>query len=268
MWSSIHRPPIKALSFDEIKLAAQDLTVEGKGAWTFFEKKIKSSFDLQLESIDIEDSLVDLGFNSSLRKGEASVSVAVEWPGDPRQFDLSKVSGSSSISMKDGSVSEINPGKAGRLLALLNLGALSRRLSLDFKDVTNKGFAFDSIKGTLNLSEGGQLKTDKISIKASSADIKIKGITNIIDQTYDQNITVTPSVTGTLTAAGAIVGGPVGAAAGLIADRVGSAVGLNKVSNIEYKMTGTWQQPVIEKVSKRKSDPAARVGQQSGPQLR
>jgi uncharacterized protein (TIGR02099 family) len=255
----------QGLSFDEIKLAAQDLTVVGSGLWTNTKQKNKSAFDLQLESIDVEDSLVDLGFKSSLRKGEASASVAIEWPGAPHQFDLSKVSGNSSFKIKDGSVHELDPGNAGRLLALLNLGAISRRLSLDFKDVTNKGFAFDSIKGTLKLFEGGRLQTDKISIKASSADIKINGETNLIDQTYDQDITVTPAVTGTLTAAGAIVGGPVGAAAGLLVDRVGSAVGFNKVTNIEYKMSGTWQQPVIDKVSKKKNKAATTTGQRSGP---
>jgi uncharacterized protein (TIGR02099 family) len=255
----------QGLSFDEIKFAAQDLTVQGKGAWTYAGENTKSAFELQLESIDIEDSLRDLGFKSSLRKGEASASVAIGWPGDPHQFDLSKLSGSSSFKVKDGSVSELDPGNAGRLLALLNLSAISRRLSLDFKDVTNKGFAFDSIKGTLNLSEGGKLQTDKISIKASAADIKINGETNLVDETYDQNITVTPAVTSTLTAAGALVGGPVGAAAGLLVDRVGSAVGLNKITNVEYKMTGTWQEPVIKKVSRKKSNAAATVGQQSGP---
>lgn len=255
----------QGLSFDEIQLAAKDLTIQGKGAWTFADQKAKSAFELQLDSIDVEDSLEDLGFKSSLRKGEANASVVVAWPGGPHQFDLSKLSGNSSFKVKDGSVSELDPGNAGRLLALLNLGAISRRLSLDFKDVTNKGFAFDTIKGTLTLFEGGRLHTDKISIKASAADIKINGQTNLIDETYDQNIIVTPAVTGTLTAAGAIVGGPVGAAAGLLVDRVGSAVGLNKMTNIEYKMTGTWQEPILEKVIKKTSNPVTPTGQQSGP---
>ncbi len=254
----------QGLSFDEIKLAAQDLTIQGKGTWTLAEQKNKSAFDFQFESIDVEDSLEDLGFKSSLRKGELSASMALSWPAEPHQFDLSKVSGNTSVKIKDGSISQLDPGNAGRLLALLNLGAITRRLSLDFKDVTNKGFAFDSIKGTMHLSEGGQLQTDKISIKASAADIKIKGKTNLIDQTYDQNITVTPAMTGTFTAAGAIVGGPVGAAAGLLVDRFGSEVGLNKITNIEYKMTGTWKEPVLKKVSRKTNKAATTAGQKSG----
>ncbi|MDW3094180.1 MAG: YhdP family protein [Gammaproteobacteria bacterium] len=253
------------LVFDKIKLAAQDMTLSGNGSWLLADQNATTSFDLQLESIDVEDSLIDLGFKSSLRKGELSATMNLDWDAAPHQFELDKLSGVADFKMKDGSVTEVNPGNAGRLLALLNLGAISRRLSLDFKDVTNKGFTFDSIKGVLNLSKGGNLQTDKISIKASSADIKINGETNLIEQTYNQNITVTPAVTGTLTAAGAIVGGPVGAAAGMIVDRVGSAVGLNKVSNIEYKMTGTWQSPVIEKVNKRKNNAPETVGPKSGP---
>ena len=255
----------QGLNFDEIKLAAQDMTVAGNGTWLLTNQTAKTSLDLQLESIDVEDSLTDLGFESSLRKGELSSTMNIHWDAAPHQFELNKLGGIANFKMKDGSVTEVNPGNAGRLLALLNLGAISRRLSLDFKDVTNKGFTFDSIKGVLNLSKGGTLQTDKISIKASSADIKINGETNLIDQTYNQNITVTPAVTGTLTAAGAIVGGPVGAAAGMLVDRVGSAVGLNKVTNIEYKMTGTWQAPVIEKVNKRKNNATETVGKQSGP---
>ena len=85
-------------------------------------------------------------------------------------------------------------------------------------------------------------------------------------QTYNQTVYVTPAVSGTLPAAGAIVGGPIGAGVGILADRVATAVGLNKVSKLEYKMTGTWQEPVIEPVSKIKKTPAAEnIGQQSAP---
>ncbi len=256
----------QGLVFDEIKLAAQDMTLSGTGSWlTVDDSAAKTSFNLQIDSIDIEDTLADLGFKSSVRKGQASVTSNLYWNAAPHQFDMALLYGDADFNMKDGSVSEIDPGNAGRLLALLNLGAIGRRLSLDFKDVTNKGFSFDLIKGQLNLSEGGDLHTDKITIKSSAADIKIKGSTNLIDQTYDQHITVTPAVTSTLTAAGAIVGGPIGAAAGLLADRVGSAVGLNKATNIEYKMTGTWQEPVIEKVSKKVTPAVETSGQQSGP---
>lgn len=242
----------RGIYFDLIELAAQDLTATGTGVWEQSETQEASSlFDIRMESIDVEDSLVEMGFTSSLKKGEATTHTELHWPGAPHQFDLSKMTGYSKVNIINGSVEEIDPGGAGRLLALLNLGAISSRLSLDFKDVTNKGFTFDSIKGKLNLLEGGEVITEKIKIKASAADIEISGKTNLIDKTYDQTISVIPTVSGTFTAAGAIVGGPVGAAAGMLAERFATLVGLNKVTKTEYKMTGTWEQPVIEKVSKK-----------------
>ena len=256
------------LSFDEIKMAADDLTVVGTGTWQMFNPSSPtSSFDIQLDSSDIEDSLIDLGFNSALRKGKANANVNVKYPGAPHQIKLSEMSGQGILKMTEGSVKEIEPGGAGRLLALLNLGAISRRLSLDFKDVTNKGLTFDTIEGQLDLSVGGDLSTKSIAITSSVADIDIQGKTNLVDQTYDQNILVIPAVvSGSLPAAGAIVGGPVGAAAGLLAERVASAVGINKVTKIEYKMTGTWQDPIIERISKKKDAPVSTTsGQPSVP---
>jgi len=241
----------QGMLFDDIKLTAQDMKASGSGVWSKVDDKHQTELTFLIDSIDLVDTLVDLGFNSSIKKGEAKINGHIAWPATPYQFELGKSQGHASFDIVDGSVSEINPGNAGRLLALLNLGAISRRLSLDFKDVTNKGFTFDSIKGDVNLVPGGDLNTDKIAIKASAADIEIKGKTNLVEQTYDQTVFVTPAVSGTLPAAGAIVGGPVGAAAGIIADRVATAVGLNKVSKIEYKMTGTWQEPVSEKVVKK-----------------
>lgn len=254
----------QGMMFDSIELSAQDMTATAAGDWLVESDQHKTRFNFEVNSIDLEDTLVDLGFNSSIKKGEAYANGDIAWNAAPYQFDLGKSFGSTSFKVKKGSVSEINPGNAGRLLALLNLGAISRRLSLDFKDVTNKGFTFDSIKGDLNLMQGGDLNTSKIGIKASAADIVINGKTNLVNQTYDQTVFVTPAVSGTLPAAGAIVGGPVGAAAGILADRVVTAVGLNKVSKIEYKMTGTWQDPVIEKVARKKAKTATgKTGQQS-----
>lgn len=256
------------MSFDEIKISADDLAVVGSGTWHLLSpSEALSSFDFQLDSSDIEDSLIDLGFNSALRKGKAKADISIKYPGAPHQIKLSDMSGQSTIKMTEGSVKEIEPGGAGRLLALLNLGAISRRLSLDFKDVTNKGFAFDSIEGQLNLATGGDLSSDSIAIISSVADINIKGKTNVVDQTYDQKIRVIPAVvSGSLPAAGAIVGGPVGAAAGLLAERVASAVGINKVTKIEYKMTGTWEEPLIERISKKKQESVTpTTSQPTGP---
>jgi uncharacterized protein YhdP len=89
---------------------------------------------------------------------------------------------------------------------------------------------------------------DKITVDSSAAVIEFSGTTNIVQQSYDQKVAVTPSVTDSLPAAGALVGGPIGAAAGFVVDKVAKVVGLNKALTYHYTMTGTWEQPNIEKV--------------------
>ena len=252
----------EGLLFDQIHFEAQDLKVDGTGKWHVVdEDRQQSKFDLQLVSIDVEDSLEDLGFSSALRKGELDSEIELFWNGAPYQFSLTDMAGHATLDMREGVVKEVEPG-AGRLLALLNLGAITRRLSLDFTDVTKKGFTFDSIKGQLHLQQGGIMQTDNIAIKSSAAEIKIDGHTNVIDRTYDQSIFMTPNVTGTLPAVGAVAG-PVGVGVGIIVDRAAKVVGLNKVVQAEYKMTGTWEQPELTRV-KRKLDKQASAAQ---PQL-
>lgn len=239
----------KGLSFNKIQLEAQDLKIHGSGAWRLVDlEKAQSFFNLELVSIDIEDSLEDIGFKSSVHSGELDSIINLRWDGAPQQFSLDSGQGSATVNAYDGRIKEVNPGNAGRLLALLNLSAITRRLSLDFKDVTKEGFSFDKITGTFHLKPGGILQADDVTMESSSAKVVISGYTNLKNKTYDQKILVTPAISGTLPAAGAIVGGPVGAAAGLLADQVVKAVGLNRVSVIEYKMTGTWENPKLEKL--------------------
>ena len=109
---------------------------------------------------------------------------------------------------------------------------------------------FNTISGDLDLQSGGEMKMEQVIIDSSAAVIEFTGTTNIVARTYAQNIFVTPSVTESLPAAGAIVGGPIGAAAGFVVDKVAKVVGLDKALKYQYSMTGTWVQPEIVKIKK------------------
>ncbi|MEM8844864.1 MAG: YhdP family protein [Pseudomonadota bacterium] len=248
------QPTEQGMSIDPINLAADDLKVQGSGTWNHLSNgDAQSAFSFNLRSSDLEDTFDDLGFKAGIKNGDARANLNLSWIGAPYDMSLALLEGEGEVRIKDGSIKEIDPG-AGRLLALLNLSALTRRLSLDFKDVTKKGFAFDSIEGKIRLSKGGELYSRKIEIKSSAAEIRISGTTNLVEQTYDQEIIVVPSLSGTLPVAGAVVGGPVGAAAGVVVDRLARIVGLNRVVEYDYKMTGTWQNPVIKKLKSREVD--------------
>jgi uncharacterized protein YhdP len=244
----VGEPIHDGLQFSQIEFGLVDLDAQGNGSWRQMDDgAVWSQFNVDMQTTDLADALESLGFESGLRNGNGDIKAQFTWPNAPHKLNLAEIIGSGSIDINDGSVVEVDPG-AARLLALFNLSALTRRLSLDFKDVTAKGFAFNKIHGDLKLQSGGDLNMDKITVDSSAAVIEFSGTTNIVQQSYDQKVAVTPSVTDSLPAAGALVGGPIGAAAGFVVDKVAKVVGLNKALTYHYTMTGTWEQPNIEKV--------------------
>ena len=88
-----------------------------------------------------------------------------------------------------------------------------------------------------------------------SANIDILGSVNLLEETYDQIITITPNVSSTLPAAGAAVGGPMGLSVGttlFIVDRViGELFGKGILNLVSYshKLTGTWYNPQLNIVN-------------------
>ena len=238
----------RGLIFDPILFKAVKLDAQGRGSWQLDqENQSDSNFQLTFNSSDIEESLKSLGWSVALKNSDAVVESIVRWPGAPHQIALDKATGISHINLGPGVVKDVEPG-AGRFLALFNLGAISRRLTLDFSDVGKKGFRYDRIEGQFELLSGGDVHTDELKITSSAANITVQGDTNIVAKTYHQDILVEPAVTNSLPAAGAIIAGPVGIAAGFLAKAFASAVGLDKVTHMKYEMRGTWEQPEFTKV--------------------
>jgi len=69
----------------------------------------------------------------------------------------------------------------------------------------------------------------------------------LVDQDFDQLVTVTPSISTAIPLAGAIAGGPaVGAALLLVQKLIGKQV--DKVSTTRYTVTGPWDKANIVKL--------------------
>ena len=101
--------------------------------------------------------------------------------------------------------------------------------------------------------ENGTASTDDVELSSSAARISLRGSTDLVAQRYDQVMTVQPGLGNTLPALGAIAGGPAGAAAGLalqglLHDQLGEA------TQVQYTITGSWDQPSIEPILKAERD--------------
>jgi uncharacterized protein YhdP len=124
---------------------------------------------------------------------------------------------------------------------------LSKRLSLDFSDMTGKGVAFDEISGHFQL-EHGVLTTQDIVVKAAAMVAGIRGSSDLIRKTHDQNVTVMPNLRSTLPVVGAAVGGLGGGAAMLLFNSLtekNAAEKLKSAGGFRYRITGSWDKPEV-----------------------
>src|SRR5438046_2327694 len=87
------------------------------------------------------------------------------WPGAPYDMSLNHLSGTLGLQLTKGRI--INLGNStdakmglGRILNVFSLQSIPRRLSLDFSDVVESGYSFDSMKGTFALKNGNAFTRD------------------------------------------------------------------------------------------------------------
>jgi len=163
------------------------------------------------------------------------------------QFSFEKLNGNLSLDIRDGQLLDVSPG-AGRVFGLLSLQTLPRRLTLDFSDVFKKGFSFDRIKGSF-LMEAGNAYTTNLYLDGPAARIDISGRTGFAVKDYDQLVTVTPHLTASLSLAGALVGGPVAGGVLYAIDKLFKST-IDKITEVQYTITGSWDEPKIVKLLK------------------
>ena len=228
-------------------------TLEANGAWFRAGRRDYSHLQGHLTSDDLGRFLretLDLNF---LQGSRAYLSFDLHWDGPPHRFALQHLEGGLQLDMTAGRFLNVKPG-AARILGLLNLRTIGRRLQFDFKDVYEKGLAFDTILGMFRLDQG-TIYTNDLEINAPAATIRIAGSTDLIHRTHDQVLTLSPRLDATLTVAGAILGGPTTGLAVFAAQQLFSDK-LERIQRIRYRIKGSWDAPRLEPLDQ----PAAASG--------
>jgi uncharacterized protein YhdP len=240
------QPAANGARFETLTLTGPHVDATGSGDWLIDATDyIESSLRLSAKSSAAGELLRESGFYSALSGAPGELELDLRWPGGPGKLSLARARGSMAIEIGAGRMLEMEPG-VGRMLGILNTGALSRRLSLDFSDVFDDGFSFDSIAGDIAIGSG-EATIRALNIVAPPADIRITGRTNLVDGLLDQQVEVTPKIGVGLALAGAVAGGPVVGAAVFLADRVTDGA-VERLGRYAYKVSGPWRDPVIRRV--------------------
>jgi uncharacterized protein (TIGR02099 family) len=244
----------RGLAIEELRLTGSPrIKLTGTGTWSQEDAGPRTRLDLDASSADLGELLRHLDYASYLEQAPGGVLARLSWPGGPADLNRAALEGEVEVKIGKGSLLEVDPG-VGRVLGILNLGALGRRLTLDFTDLFDRGFVFEGITGKLAIHAGGAELRDPLVIEGSAAEVRITGRANLIEETLDQVATVTPSLGGGVALASAIVAGPLVGAAVLLADKA-SGGALDVIGRHSYDIRGPWANPDIQ--PRDRQEPAA-----------
>jgi uncharacterized protein YhdP len=197
-----------------------------------------------LTSNDVQATLKQLGYAQVIEAKTGRMDFDLAWVGAPTGEALSQAMGHVQLSLDKGQIVGLKPG-AGRVLGLTSVAALPRRLALDFSDLTDKGLAFDTVRGDFDLREGSAY-TDNLLVKGPAAEIGLIGRVGLKNKDYDQTAVVTGSIGNSLPLA-ALAGGPVVGAAVLLFTQVFKQP-LKGLARGYYRITGSWDSPIVERI--------------------
>ena len=232
---------------ERLRITNPDGTFTADGAWQKSLNQPRTQINLQLEAGDIGKLLARLSYPEGVRRGTAKVHGALSWPGGPQDFDYPTLSGNLLLEANKGQFVKLEPG-IGKLLGILSLQALPRRITLDFRDIFSDGFAFDEILGSVNINRG-IATTDNFRMRGPAANVVMSGDVNLAQETQKLRVKITPSLSDSVSVAGALIGGPVAGVAAYLAQKALKDP-FDRFASYEYDVTGTWADPQVSKVER------------------
>ncbi len=241
-------PTDHGMHIDQLRTLSRGVQINGMGDWNGTAGNSHSHLRIDFSADNLGDMLGAFGFEGLLAGGKVRALLDATWPGAPSAMELGNMDGKLSINITDGRMPEVAPGVA-RLFGLMSVLELPRRLTFDFGDVFGKGLAFDAITGDFKLGDGNA-NTDNLQIRSPAAEISISGRTGVRAKDYDLQVLAIPHAGNSLPLVGAVVAGPIGVAAGFVAQGL-LGKGINHVASERYKVTGSWDKPVITVIEKR-----------------
>lgn len=192
------------MGFNNVELAGENQKLVFSGNWQASGEKTVTHTQGHLEVPRIGQLLAQLGITKDLTEASADVDFTVDWNAAPYQFALADLKGQLDINLKNGRILSIEPG-FGRVLGMLALAQWIKRAQLDFSDIYEEGLTFNSIKGHFDLA-GGIASTHDLVVDAIPAKIAIGGDTDLVNQTVDHIVNVTPKSADAVPIAGTIMG--------------------------------------------------------------
>ena len=235
----------KALSWqiESLVLTGPDSSLSATGEWTSWGLQPRVNFTIDsLEVRDVGKYLERLGYPKTMEGGAATLTGKVSWAGSPQSIDYSTLNGHLELSVDKGQFLKAEPG-AGRLMGILNPQAL---LTLDFRDLVGRGFAFNSVSCTVDLVNG-TMTTKNFHMSGPSAQVTMSGRIDVVNETQDLHARVEPSVGESTSLVVAAIINPVWGLGAFVLQKILKNP-LGQALAFEYQVTGTWANPKVDRL--------------------
>ena len=222
----------------------------------------RSVMNFKLDLADSGGFLGRLGTERAIRGGKGQMAGQVSWLGSPLSLDYDSLSGQINVAISSGQFLNAEPG-AARLLGVLSLQALPRRLALDFRDVFQQGFAFDSITGDVTITEG-VARTNNLRMRGVQAAVLMEGMADVEHETQDIRVIVVPEINaGTASLAYAAINPAIGL--GTFLAQLVLRKPLVQAGTREFHVSGSWSDPKVERVERKFNDPVPNLDDPPAP---
>ncbi len=240
---------INALTIDKGKH-----TLFAKGRWQYSstdplgETRLTGEFN----SKDIGELFDEFDLTSTVKESRADIDFALDWQGAPTQFNVTSLNGELNWRLGAGHLAEVSD-RGARVFSLLSLDSLVRKLTLDFRDVFSKGFFYNSMSGSMQISQGIANTTDT-QMDGVPADVAIAGYADLNTRTLNYQLSVTPEVTSSIPVIVAWMVNPVSGLAALALDKVIHSAKV--ISELKFAITGTMDAPEITELDRKSKEVA------------
>ena len=205
----------------------------------------RTTLNFHLDIADAGQLLARFGMPGVVRRGKGYMAGQVNWVGSPLALDTATLGGQFNLAVDNGQFLKADPGLA-KLLGVLNLQALPRRLALDFRDVFSEGFAFDSVRGDVQV-DLGRATTNNLQMKGVNAAVMMEGSADIARETQDLKVLVVPEISaGTASLVAAVINPAIGL--GTFLAQWFLQRPLSEAATQQFHIDGTWADPKITKV--------------------
>lgn len=231
-------------ALERLQLTTPETRWQARGEWAAAApgSPRRTSVDFTLETDNAGQLLERLGMPGVVRDGSGTLHGQLGWQGSPATPHWPSMDGTVHLDMGKGQFLKADPGIA-RLFSVLSLQSISRRLSLDFRDVFNAGFAFDFVRGDIAVADG-IARTNNLQMKGLNAAVLMEGQANLQDETQQLRLVVVPEINAMTASLVATAINPVIGLGSFIAQALlrGPAIA---AATRTFDVTGSWEDPIV-----------------------